>query len=274
MRGALVSGAGSQVVEGVIMGDGYQIRGGPVIVGSNQDPCVFSEPLGGLHTFCRVVTRHGRDNDVAGLSSSGGLLPTVVVPGDVVFYGKPDLSRDLIAVDTVLVVEDAKPFRDVVAGVGVHSDAYVFNLSDARPGGSHAGEDHQVVIVGHCEPTAKALSALATSFAPLADRDVDGRWCVLRVGRSDLEASYDELRRLFVETMFSGPPQLANKGRICELPAVPGEALARAVIRRSSNRSTSGAVFVPPLRPQGRPPMRFGNDGNVREQQQHLDHLG
>ena len=89
VHGALVSDGDSQPAEGVIMGDGYQIRGGPVIVGSNQDPCVFSEPLGGLHTFCRVVARHGRDNDVAGLGPSGGLLPTVVVPGDVVFYASP-----------------------------------------------------------------------------------------------------------------------------------------------------------------------------------------
>jgi hypothetical protein len=56
VRGALVSDLGSQLAEGVIMGDGHQTRGGPVILGGNQDPCVFSGPLGGLHTFCRVVT--------------------------------------------------------------------------------------------------------------------------------------------------------------------------------------------------------------------------
>jgi hypothetical protein len=274
VRGALVSDAGSQLADGIIMGDGYQTRGGPVIVGGNQDPCVFSEPLGGLHSFCRVVKRRGRDNDVAELTSSGGLLPTVVAPGDVIFYGKPDLGGDVIAVDTVLVVERTEPFPGVVAGVGVQSDAYVFNLSDARAGGSHAGEDHQIVIVGHSEPTAEALDALATSFAPLADQDVDGRWRVLRIGRGDLAANYDALRRVFAETMFSGPAQLANKGRICELPAAGGEALARAVIRRSRNRSTSGAVFVLPVRPQGRSPGRLGSDGNVRAPQEHLDHLG
>ena len=274
VRGALVSDAGSQLADGVIMGDGYKTRGEPVMLGGNQDPCVFSAPLGGLHTFCRVVTRQGNDNDVAVLVASGGLLPTVVAPGDVIFYGKPDLAREFIAVDTVLVVDETKPFRDVVAGVGVPSDAYDFNLSDARPGGSHAGEDRQIVIVGHGEPTPEALGALATSFVPLAERDLDGRWRVLRIGRSDLAASYDVLRPVFAETMFSGPPQLANKGRICELPAAAGEALARAVIRRSRNTTASGAVFVPPLRPCGRTPMRFGSDGDIREQQAHLAHLG
>ncbi len=256
------------------MGDGYQVRGGPVVVGGNQDPCVFADPLGGLHSFCRVVKRKGTDNDVAMLAAGGsGLLPTVARRGDVVFYGKPDLSSDLVAVDTVLVVEETQPFGSIVARVGARSDAYAFNLSDARPGGSHAGEDEQIVIVARSEPTMEAVDAVTTSFVPFAERDGDGRWRVLRIRPSDLGTRYDDLRRVFAETMFAGSGALANRGRICEIPSTAGEALARAVGARSRTSNATGAVFVPPLHFRSRAPERLGGDGAVRAQAEHLARL-
>jgi hypothetical protein len=273
VRAAMVSPTGVQTADGVVMGDGYQVRGGGAIVGGNQDPCVFSDPLGGLHAFCRIVRRKGRDHDVVTLTSATGLLPTVVAPGDVVFYGKPDISNEVVAVDTVFVVQVTAPFQDAVKRVGAHADAYAFNLSDARPGGSHAGEDAQRVIIGRSEATVAALDALGTSFVPLAERDANGRWRVLRVGREDIGASYDDLRRVFSERMFGVPGPMANKGYICELPPAAGEALARAVIARSRNQTSSGAVVVPPLQMRGRAPLRFGGDGDLRHQEDHLGRL-
>jgi hypothetical protein len=274
VAGSLVSSSGVEVGEGLVMGDGFQVRDAPVIVGGNQDPCLFCAPLSGLHAFCRIASTQGADNDVVGLARREGLLPSVVSPGDVIIYGKPNVPRDQIAVDTVLVVEEAKPFKEVVAAVGVGTDAYAFNLSDAQPSGSHEGEDSQLVIVGRASATVAAVESLATSFVPLAERDADGRWQVVRVTRQVIGAAYDDLRAIFVESMFSGSGAIANKGRICELPAVSGEALARAVIARSRKGTASGVVFIPPLRPTGRTsPRRLGGDGVVRDGDAHMARL-
>ena len=273
VNGALVTRTGVRESDGVVMGDGYRLKGGDVLVGGNQDPCIFSAPLGGVHSFCRIVKRQGHDHDVVELSGKRkGLLTSVATAGDVIFYGKPDTHAGAIAIDTVLVVAEILPLAELASRVEKHTDAWAYNLSDAQPKGSHPGENTQMVIVGTATPTVEAVDALATSFVPLGARDSDGRWQVLRLRRSDVGETFDEMMETFKTKMFIGRGAIANKGRLVELSSAAGEALGRAAVARSRNIATQGAVFVPPLRPR-RPLQRFGSDGTDREAPEHLTWL-
>lgn len=262
VSGTLVSREVRQA-NGVVMGDGYQTRGGPVVVGGNQDPCIFSDPI--VHSFCRIGRRLS-DNFVRELDGTQlRLLPEVVDVGDVILYGKPFPKRH-VAVDTVIVVREVMAFAKMRASAGMESAVYAYNLSDAQPGGWHAGQTRHTIIVGALEATKAAVDAIATSFVPNAERSVDGRWQVPRVRREHLPAAFDDLTMTFA-TMFSGPGRIGNAGYITELPTSSGEALARAVIARSSE-----GVFVPPVAPRSTPP-RFSADSQVRPHELHLARL-
>jgi hypothetical protein len=273
VTGMLVTRTGVKESDGVVMADGYRLKGGDALIGGNQDPCIFSAPLGGVHAFNRILKRQGHDHDVVELSGKRkGLLTAVAAAGDVIFYGKPDMSADAIAVDTVLVVAEILPLAELASRVEKHTDAWAYSLSDAQPKGSEPGENAQMVIVGASTPALEAVDALTTSFVPLAGRDSDGRWQVLRLRRADIGETFDEMMETFKTKMFVGRGAIANKGRLVELSSAAGEALGRAAIARSRNTTTQGAVFVPPLRPR-RPLPRFGADGTDREAADHLKWL-
>ena len=69
VRGSMVSRTGVETTEGVVMGDGYQVRGGPVVVGGNKDAAEGLRPLHHEHGIHRhEVARSVRlavENDVA-----------------------------------------------------------------------------------------------------------------------------------------------------------------------------------------------------------------
>ena len=85
VEGTEVTSAGTSTSRGFVVADGFWFQGHPPATGSNQDPCVFSTPLGPLHAFCRVERPKGSDNYVVRLGDCAGqLLPDEVKQGDVI----------------------------------------------------------------------------------------------------------------------------------------------------------------------------------------------
>lgn len=256
----------------VIFADGY----GRNVVGSNQDPCVFSSPLGPLHSFCRIDKR-ARNHYVR--ESSGRhdrLLSRCVATGDIIIYGKygPKGGRGpttQVWVDTVLVVDNVLPWPtttrnsrspcnnrghcrarryvigdpSAIAGrVPEDSDAYRYNLSDATSEGIHCctNLEHYQVIVGRTQPSSSALADLSTSFVPRATSAAPATVTARDVGKS----VWDELQGM-VDRLIRPVPNGPKGGWIVEFPRfATARALCEAIIQKSG-----GFVAVPPLRPRG-----------------------
>lgn len=251
VEGTQISADGvREQARGSIISDGYWPHDGSPQIGSNQDPCVFSSPGPPLHAFCRVAKVRGADNNVIRRDgTAGALLPREVGPGDVIVYGKPRRGAPTLAVDidTVLVVDRSRPIRELLAEADSGSDVFLFNLMDALPGGLHegAGASNSLAIVGRIEPSWSAAWELRTSFVPHAERTGDGKWCIQTVREADLDPRLARaLRPALVEAIFSGPEQLAAKGRLVELPYDGAVALVRALLLRRDAKA-----FIPPLKP-------------------------
>ncbi len=275
----VVSASATRTGQVVIFADGY----GRNVVGNNQDPCVFSAPLGPFHSFCRIDGGHGHDNYVRELSGRHQLLLSKVVSaGDIVIYGKfePPGGKGpttLIWVDLVLVVDrpvswptrlrqrgipcnsrgrcrDRCFARDVSGlfgnlGVAVppaSTDAYRYNLSDAESSGIHCCTglaDYQIISGAACA-TPDSLAALTTSFAPLAvGREPDLRLATITV--TVMPAA--EWTRLvaFIDRTVRPVGGGPRGGWIAEFPDfAPAEQLCRSVVA-----ACGGEVAVPPFTP-------------------------
>lgn len=255
----------------IVFADGYDQN----VVGSNQDPCVFSAPIGPLHSFCRIDKR-ARNHYVR--ESSGRhdrLLSHCVATGDLIIYGKyaPKGGRGpttQVWIDTVLVVADVLPWETtdrttprpcnnrghcrvrrylisdptaIADRALADSDAYKYNLSDATVAGIHCCttlKDYRV-IVGRTQATSSALAELSTSFVPRATSMAPATVTAGDVGLAvwgDLQGLIDS----FIRPVPNGP----KGGWIVEFPLfATAKALCEAIIQKSG-----GFVAVPPLRPR------------------------
>jgi len=259
-----------------VMADGYAQN----TVGPNQDPCVFSSPIGPFHSFCRI-TSPPSDNRVRGL---GATLPNVAASGDVIVYGKFRRTRekkiDRIWVDTVLVVERVVPWHTSARAPGActskmckgqkfvldspaqfaqglcgapGSDACKFNLSDAEPQGTHCCtvENAYKMILGSVAPYRRAAAQLATSFCTLAELDDEGDWWPAFIETQDLDAPTWAALTTFLETLVAKPAP--RGGWISEFPSLElARKLVAAIIARSgTSQGKPGTVALPPLTPVG-----------------------
>lgn len=255
----------------IVFADGYLQN----VVGSNQDPCVFSAPIGPLHSFCRIDKR-ARNHYVR--ESSGRhdrLLSHCVATGDVIIYGKyapkggPGPTTQ-VWVDTVLVVDDVLSWKTTerttrslcnnrghcrarryvisdpttLAGRALaDSDAHQYNLSDATSAGIHCCtnlKDYRV-IVGRTQASSSALADLSTSFVPRATSAAPATITARDVGL----AAWSELQGL-IDGLIRPVPSGPKGGWIVEFPHFAiAEALCEAIIQKSG-----GFVAVPPLRPR------------------------
>jgi hypothetical protein len=283
-RGRVVSvSAESREAAVTVMADGYLDAQRHGLVGSNQDPCVFSAPWGLFHSFCRLDGAHLNDERVSdGTTIIHDSLAVGVREGDVIIYGKsypPSAAHPLRAVwvDAVLVV-DRTVSLPVVLGDRLGSSparqrrpyrfdtpfhdqslpqpttaAYLFNLSDADPAGMHCRtrRNPHLVIVGVCDATRDALTRLETSLVPLASRLRDA-WEVCAVDARDFNAAtWSQLEAYFRARVYgrvAGPPR---GGRVSVFPRFSlAQALVAAVVRRSgTDQALPGTVAVPPLTP-------------------------
>lgn len=103
VRGPLVGGESAVDSEFIVCADGY----GENVVGTNQDPCVFCDPLGPFLSFCRI----DRDDVAHRVDGTGKLLSHAAHPNDVIVFGKyepagSDGPTRCIWIDTVLVVRE------------------------------------------------------------------------------------------------------------------------------------------------------------------------
>jgi hypothetical protein len=273
MSGALASASGTVKSKAIVMVDGYKTTKDGSLLGGNQDPCVGGAPVGVFHAYCRIASPRKRDDKVHVIAGESELLPDIAHPRDIIAYGKPDLQRNEVGIDTVIVVDRTPVFSDVIAGVTSEEDAYAFSISDQLPLGFHAGQNQQRIVIGRTEGTWEAVQGLRSSFVPLAERTADGQLRVARVPAAAMKPSdWKELRERF-EEMFSGKGRVGNMGFITEFPVGPGLAMIRALIERSGDSvGKSGQVLVPPLRFRCAP-ARFGKDGVVRPNEEHLRRL-
>ena len=280
VRASLIESSGNHEGECWVMADGFRRdpsqRGSTGVVGTNQDPCVFSAPWPPFHSFCRIDgARGGADQRVVGKGQFvADSLPDAVDEGDVIVYGKttPPSGRALTSVwvDTVLVVADKmvlptrvgagkkRPFDlDTARGTLPErdSDAYRFNLGDAESNGMHATtlRDPHLLIRGAVDTGAESLAELRTSFVPLADRPADGAgFTVCGVSRAHVGESWMAMLAFFEASVFAavrgaGRP---NGGWIAEFPSFDlAQSLLQAVIKRSGiHQGLRGTVAVPPLK--------------------------
>lgn len=274
VHATLVSETGVTSDDAVIFSDGYEEN----VVGSNQDPCFFSEPLGPIHSFCRIDKRN-RDYYVREASGRHDrLLSHCVRAGDLILYGKyiprgGHGPTTQIWVDAVLVVDDVlrwrtsrrssrepcndrgrcKMRRFVIAGpdrlidgrTTMTTDIYRYNLADAEPTGLHCCtslEDYGVIL-GKTQPTPSALKNLLTSFVPLSTSSTGPT----TVTTDDFEADdWKNLKHLidnFIRPIANGP----KGGWIVEFPDFcTAAALCKAVVLRSG-----GIIAIPPIKPTG-----------------------
>jgi hypothetical protein len=274
VQGNIVSMSGSRFGNARILADGYADN----TVGTNQDPCVFSAPLGPIHSFCRIDS--GKLNDRVKENSNCSLrgLPNCLSEGDVIFYGKfvpagKQGPTQNVWVDTVIVVQRVVQWPTDLRSFGTHCnnlgackhkkfhrrspnsfahilstncnsncDAYRYNLADAEPNGMHCctSLDDYRVIIGTVEPTSSALRFLATSFVPIISADKP-----VSVGACNMSTDdWDALSTFVDEKMRPNPGPYGSW--IAELPTFNlAGALAASLVRASAN----GEVAVPPLRP-------------------------
>lgn len=272
VRGPLLSRSGRRDGDATIYADGYKAN----TVGSNQDPCVFSSPLGPFHAFCRI---DGKRRDLY-VRECGGrherLLPQLVSAEDVIVYGKftppgGNGPTSSVWVDTVIVVNEvlrvttkqrhvpqpcngrgrckarrftlAPPWaheRGSLGGVARESDAYVYCLSDAAPSGLHCCTnlaDYRI-IVGRSEPTPNALLGLRTSFVPLAEA------APATVTDIHFDPGTWSSLRDFLDSSVRPGAAGPHGGWIAEFPNFElAAALCEAVV------DAAGEVAIPPLQP-------------------------
>lgn len=95
----------------VVMADGFlDPTTGGGLVGSSQDPCVFSGTSGPFHSYARLDGANlSNEKVVGGGKHIAENLAETVAPGDVIIFGKttPPSGKAIeeIWVDTVLVVD-------------------------------------------------------------------------------------------------------------------------------------------------------------------------
>jgi hypothetical protein len=285
VRATTVSATGvCPASEVVVCADGY----GPNMLGSNQDPCVFSGIGPPFLSFCRIDS-NGARHKVVGTKQ---ILSHLVRPGDMVIFGKYDppgraLRTESIWVDTVLVVDrwvrwptsqrlqpcgancrenkwtlaSPRTLAATIAGTtdGAATDGYRFNLVDAEPGGRHCCTDlaDYRVIVGRVEASSEALQQVVTSFVPLADRAIGPEgWQPVAVGKKDFTSSSEWAALCgfldgVVRRGVGGPPQFMNKGAIAAFPDLRlALSLCRSIVNVSGrHQDRSGTVAIPPLAP-------------------------
>jgi hypothetical protein len=254
----------------VVMADGYARN----VVGPNQDPCVFSRPIGPFHTFCRI----GSTKPAHLVRGTNLRLPQAVTTGDVIVYGNhfspPGTSSiERIWIDAVIVVEyvpcwptcakalgyscrstscpkrhfvlsDPRAFAASITGQRGATDAYRFNISDAELSGTHCCTDvcDYKVILGRVVRAARAADQLETSFCTLAVPEPDGNWWPAFVGVDDVDPT---IWTRWVEFLQRDVQCPVSDGWIAEFPTFDlAESLVRAVMQRSG-----GAVALPPLTP-------------------------
>ena len=243
----------------------------PGVVGSNQDPCIFSAPWGPFHSFCRIDGANlANEKIVAGGKHIGDSLPEVVVPGDVIVYGKvtPANGKNIkeVWVDTVIVVDSIVELP-VEEGEGAarafalakdaslpakNTDAYRFNLSDATPKGlreTTKRHPHRV-IRGKFSQKADAVDKLETSFVPLADRAA-GLYGVCPVDKGHLRGDWPALIEFFEKQVFGRVAGAPHGGWIAQFDTFElAEVLLRKVVERSGgHQGLRGVVAIPPLTP-------------------------
>lgn len=251
-------------------------------VGSNQDPCVFAEPLSIFHSFCKIDHHSGDTNvkeDKSYGTGQGRVLSEVVKPDDVIFYGFVGLSRgrlQRVFIDTVLVVdrvilwptteergvERGKPYRllrderlpralNVAMSFAelCRTNAWAWNLADEEFHSHSALERHRI-IVGKAEPTKEALSARKTSFVTLwqggtSDDPYQG---VLQLKKEADPALWSDLAKAILHGDATG----SYKPRF-EISDI-ADRLYDAVLACSP-----GGVGIPPFTPtKAQPPSRSG----------------
>jgi hypothetical protein len=257
----------------VVMADGFlDPTTGGGLVGSSQDPCVFSAPSGPFHTYARIDgTNLANEKVVGGGKHIAESLPETVSEGDVIIFGKttPPSGKAIeeIWVDTVIVVdavfelatsEEAKgpwpfPVESALKIAGKGTDGYRFNLSDGEaPKGIHAttSRNPHRIIRGKISNKPKAVAALDTSFLPLADR-TGGICRICAVDRGHLGADWAPLITFFQQQVYAKIKGIPRGGWIAEFDTFAlAEALLAAVVKRSGgHQNLRGTVAIPPLVP-------------------------
>lgn len=285
IHGPLVSRSARRDGSATVFADGYEKN----TVGSNQDPCIFSSPLGPFHAFCRINGKrrdlYVRERD----QRHSRLLSHIVSTDDIIIYGKftppaKEGHTTSVWVDTVIVVDEVVSVKTgprrspqvcngrghcktkrftltppwahqtgPLSAIAPGSDGYIYCLSDAAQSGLHCCTqlgDYRI-IVGRSEANVEALVELRTSFVPLA------RTNPVTITSADCDiATWARLCEFLdsrVRPQGAGP----HGGWIAEFPDFPlAAALCNAVI------GAAGEVAIPPLQPAqpaGRwDPMRGG----------------
>lgn len=282
VSGTLLGPNGAQNGTCIVMADGFfdALASPPTgVVGSNQDPCVFSAPWGPFHSFCRIDGANiANERVVVGSDAQAtASLAEAVAPGDVILYGKSEPASRVslvggklrrVWIDTVLVVDEVveaplgpapegkteRPFdfasNEAFPKKG--TDAYRFNLSDGEPKGMHptTARDPHRIIKGKTSHEADALATLATSFVPLADR-IDGIHHVCAVDKGHLGAQWAGVVQFFEERVFGAQWGTPRGGWIAQFDSFAvAEALVAAVVKRSGlHQGMRGTVAIPPLAP-------------------------
>jgi hypothetical protein len=268
---------GSEIRQGPfwIMADGFidPLGEAPGVVGSYQDPCVFSDPWGPFHSFLRMDGANLANEKVMG----GGKviadsLPETVVPGDVIIYGKtnPQGGKGIkeVWVDTVMVVDsvatlpvaegEKPPFTFALANdpelPAKGTSAWRYNLSDAETKGVHetTNRNPHRIIKGRISKDDDAVEKLTTSFVPLADR-TGGVCRVLNVDKGHLGADWAKLLEFFADGVFAKVKGIPRGGWIAQFESFAlAESLLQAVVKRSGgHQGMRGTVAIPPLSPVG-----------------------
>jgi hypothetical protein len=257
----------------VVMADGFlDPTTGGGLVGSSQDPCVFSTPGGPFHSFARIDGANlANEKVVGGGKHIADSLPETVVEGDVIIFGKttPPSGKAIeeIWVDTVLVVdsvfelpaaEEAKgpwpfPVEAALKIAAKGTDGYRFNLADAEPPkGLHmtTSRNPHRIIRGRISNKPKAVAALDTSFLPLADR-TGGICRICAVDRGHLGADWAPLITFFQQQVYAKIKGIPRGGWIAQFDTFAlAEALLAAVVKRSGgHQNLRGTVAIPPLAP-------------------------
>lgn len=260
---------GSEIRQGPfwVMADGFiDPLGGdmqaPGVVGSYQDPCVFSEPWGPFHSFLRMDGANlANEKVVAGGKVIADSLAETVAPGDVIIYGKtnPQGGKGIkeVWVDTVLVVDsiatlpvaeaEKPPYTFALASdpslPAKGTNAWRYNLSDAETKGLHetTNRNPHRIIKGRISHDDDAVEKLTTSFVPLADR-TGGVCRVLAVDRGHLGADWAKLLEFFEQGVFAKVKGIPRGGWIAELDFGLAESLLAAVVKRSGGHQDRKSV--------------------------------
>lgn len=256
-----------------IMADGFvdALGEAPGVVGSSQEPCVFSAPWGPFHSFLRIDGSNPANEKVvaSGKIIADSLVDTVA-PGDVIIYGKtnPPGGKNIkeVWVDTVLVVDEvatlpvaeaeAAPYTFALASDGSlptkGTNAWRYGLSDAEPKAVHetTNRNPHRIIKGRISEAGNAVERLETSFVPLADR-TGGVCRVLAVDKGHLGAEWPKLLEFIESGVFAKVKGIPRGGWIAQFESFAlAETLLAAVVKRSGgHQGMRGTVAIPPLTP-------------------------